>query len=477
MPNINLLFRLFVVTQLLTTGISAQNYASQNISLLGHFNDPAIVPEPIYGIRYQGVSGWFNSVDSSEYAIIGSAKGTYFINVTTPSNAVQVGFIASRQTDCIWHEIQTYSHYAYIVGDDPGGNSFQIVDLQYLPDSIHVVHDGTTYFERSHTIFIDGSKLWCGSVTLANTGGYYSMAVYDIGTNPEQPVLLRTLNQDYPSVATVHDMFVRNDTAYVSAGYQKLYIYKFNSNNTFTELAAFGSYQESGYNHSSSLTADGRTLIFMDEVPSGLGVKSLDVSNFSNLTINQIFRSNAGCTPHNPYVIGNDVLVCAYYQDGVQIYNIANPSNCVRTGYFDTDTLNGLNNGYPGPAYHGCWGAYTELPSKRLLASDMQNGLYVLDISQAILTSEEESHTTLQNLSTYPNPFEAGFMVNLQLNQAQQIDWQLIDNTGRIVLQGQRNMPTGSGLLELDAENLASGSYTLLVSGETFTGRSFVIKP
>lgn len=468
--------RFSILFFLYSFSLGAQNYASQNVNLLGHFNDATVPAEPVYGIRYQGVWGWQNPADGKEYGIIGSSWGTYFVDISNPSSPVQVGFLASRQTTCIWHEIKTYSHYAYIVGDDPGGNSFQIVDLQYLPDSIHVVHDGTTYFERSHTIYVDGTHLWCGSVTLVNGSGYYSMAVYDLGANPEQPQLLRTLNQDYPNVATVHDMFVRNDTAYVSAGYQKLYIYQFNSNNTFTELASFSSYQESGYNHSSFLTADGRTLIFMDEVPSGLGVKSLDVSSLSNITMNQIFRSNAGCTPHNPYIIGNDVLVCAYYQDGVQIYNISNPTNCVRTGYFDTDTLNGQANGYPD-AYHGCWGAYTDLPSGNLLASDMQNGLYILDISQAILVGAPEEQVAVQNLVSYPNPFDAGLMVSLQLDYAQQINWTLIDNTGRIVQQGSEQMPGGNAILELATENLASGSYTLTVSGEGFSGRSLVLKP
>jgi choice-of-anchor B domain-containing protein len=468
-------FTSFFTALVLVLPAAAQTYDSQNINLLGHFNDPAVPSEPVYDIRYQGVWGWHNPADNREYGIIGSAHGTYFVDVTNPANPVQVDFLASRQTDCIWHEVKTYSHYAYIVGDDAGQNSFQIVDLQYLPDSIHVVHDGTTYFERCHTIYVDGNKLWCGSVTLANSVGYYSMAVYSLA-NPEQPQLLRTLNQDYPNVSTVHDMFVRNDTVYASAGYQKLFIYEYNSTNTFTELASFGSYNESGYNHSSFLTSDGNTLIFMDEVPAGLGVKSLDVSNLGNLTMNQIFRSNQGCTPHNPYILGNDVLVCAYYQDGVQIYNISNPSNCVRTGYFDTDTLNGLSNGYPDP-YHGCWGAYTDLPSGNLLASDMQNGLYVLDISQAISVGIPENAAPVQSLNAYPNPFIEGFVVSLQLDRAQDVSWEIVDNAGRTVQQGISSLPGGPVLFEFDALDLAAGSYTLRMNGETFSGRSLVVKP
>jgi hypothetical protein len=297
--------------------------------------------------------------------------------------------------------------------------------------------------------------------------------VYDLAADPEYPTLIRALNQDYNTPGTVHDMFVRNDTVYASGGFDGLYIFKFNdgTTNTFTQLGSLTNYPEQGYNHSSSLTADGNTLIFMDEVPDGRGIKSLDVSNFGNLTINQVFRSNAGNTPHNPYVIGNDVLIAANYTDGLQIFNISNPSNVVRTGYFDTDTL--INFPNYTQAYHGCWGAYI-LPSGVVLASDMQNGLYVFDISQAINSTPEQPVS--QSVNAYPNPFNSDFFINLQLNRAQDVTYNVYDNTGRLVLQSRQAMPSGNSLLEVPAEALLAGVYTVKVEGETFSGTSRLVK-
>jgi choice-of-anchor B domain-containing protein len=458
---------------LLSLGAIAQNYSSQNISLVGHWVNATEPSEPVYGIRFQGIWGWHDDSTNREYAIMGSSTGCYFIDVTNPAAPVQVGYLPGRQQDHIWHEVKTYKNYCYIVSDDGGSNAFQIVDLQYLPDSIHVIHDGTTYFERCHTIYVDGDKLYGGSVTLVGNSQYYSMAVYSLA-NPEQPQLLATLDQFYTTPATVHDMFIRNDTCYVSGGFDGLFIYKFDTlANTFTELARLTSYPEQGYNHSSFLTGNGNTLIFMDEVPDGRGVKAVDVSNLGNITVTSVFRSNQGNTPHNPYIIGNDVLIGANYTDGVQIFNITDPYNVVRIGYFDTDTL--VNAPNYTANYHGCWGAYTDLPSGLLIASDMQNGLYVLDIAQAILASTPE-HQGSVAVAAYPNPFNDNFSVSIELPEAQNVRYSIVDVSGRDVMTGSSLQSAGTSLLEVKAGFLTPGAYHIIISGSTFRSSTQLIK-
>ncbi|HTF02589.1 MAG TPA: T9SS type A sorting domain-containing protein, partial [Bacteroidia bacterium] len=350
-------------------------------------------------------------------------------------------------------------------------NTFIIADMSYLPDSVHVVRNDNVIFEKCHTIYVEGSKLWCGSVTGDNNSFYYSMAVYDLSVDPTTPTLLRTLNQDYSNPNTVHDMFVRGDTVYASGGYDGLYIYKFGT--SFAQIGVLTSYPESGYNHSSFLTGDGNTLIFMDEVPAGRGIKSLDVSNMGNLTVNQVFRSNQGNTPHNPYILGNDVLIAANYTDGVQIYNISNPSGIYRSGYFDTDTL--IN--YPNytQAYHGCWGAYTDLPSGLLLAADMQNGLYVLDISSAITATTPLAEPSV-SVNAYPNPFNSNFFVNMSTTYAQDVTWSVYDATGRVVMQSTENIPGGPVILEIPAAELARGIYSVMIETEEMVSTVKLVK-
>lgn len=472
--NRNCIFILFFA---LTIGSNVEaQYSSQNITKLGHWFNPLQAPEPGYGIKYNSVWGWVDTSDSNrEYAILGAGEGTHIIDISVPTNPVEVDFVAGRRNQVIWREYKTYGNYLYAISDDGAPNSLQIIDMSYLPDSVHVVYDDNTLFERSHTLYIDGDKMYCGSVTLAAGAGYHSMAVYSL-SNPELPVFLRSLSSDYPAVNYAHDMLVRNDTVYASCGYQGLFIYKYNSGaNTFTELNSLTSYSDQGYNHSSTITPDGKTLVFCDEVPENLPVHVLNISDISNISIESSFKSNEGATAHNPYMWGSNRVVIAYYQDGLQIFDITNPALPVRTGYFDTDTLHGLNDGYPvANTYHGAWGAYIDLPSGVILTSDMQNGLYVFDASVALGIHE---NTIIGNsISIYPNPANNFVSVSLKLKNAETLKFQIYDIRGRKIIEKEENIGAGSTLKALPVHHLSDGIYILKIEGNDIHYSQKIVK-
>ncbi|HQV01464.1 MAG TPA: choice-of-anchor B family protein, partial [Bacteroidia bacterium] len=353
----HLLSALVLFTQLLHA-----QFNSQNITMLSNYDDSTIAAEPALGIRYNGIWGWSDG-NGHEYACIGASNGVHIIEVTNPTTPQLRAFIPGCVTNAIWRELKTYSHYLYMVSDDGGPNCFQIADLSYLPDSVHIVHQADTIIRTSHTIFVDKNRLYCGGVR----GGVFStipaaMAVFDI-SNPATPVLLRKLSDDYPGISYVHDMYVRNDTVYASAAYQGMHIYRFDTlTNTFNQIASLTQYPASGYNHSSAITGDGNTLIFADEVPTGLPLKSVDISDFQNVTWKTNFTSTltSTATPHNPFMKYNHYCIVGYYQDGVQIFDVSNASMPIRTGFFDTNPTDGA--GLPNPNYSGCWGVYVDLP-------------------------------------------------------------------------------------------------------------------
>ncbi|MBK8643370.1 MAG: hypothetical protein IPN15_14515 [Saprospiraceae bacterium] len=77
---------------------------------------------------------------------------------------------------------------------------------------------------------------------------------------------------------------------------------------------------------------------------------------------------------HNPF-IKDDYIYLAYYHDGVQIFNMADPKNPYKVAYFDTEPN---NIDYSG--YQGCWGVYPYLPSGRVIATDIANGFFVINV-------------------------------------------------------------------------------------------------
>jgi choice-of-anchor B domain-containing protein len=454
-------FWLCLSLAILTGSITSQ--ISQNVTLLSNWSQPSTPSEPVYGIKYNGVWGWVNPNDNKEYAIIGSSEGVYFIEVTIPTAPVVRDYVPGRRNNCIWREIKTYQNYCYMVSDDSSPNSFQIVDLSYLPDSVHILRDDATILERSHTIWIDGNKLYCGIPKGPAVSGSSRMAVFSL-SNPTTPTLLRKIESDYPNADYAHDMFVRNDTVYASESYSGLFIYKFNANNTFSLINSLTTYPGQGYNHSTSLTTDGKTLIMLDEVPVGLPCKAVDVTNLGNISVMSTFRStaNSTATPHNPFVKGNNRAIIAYYQDGLQIFDISNPSSVIRTGYYDTNPTDGI--GLPNPNYSGCWGAYPWLPSGIILASDMQNGLFVFDANGALLVNEN-SASPVSGFSTFPNPARDVLTAGFNAMESENLTLSVSDIAGKTIRTIPVDVNQGGNQVNIPVDFLSPGIYFLSISG------------
>lgn len=455
---------------------SKAQYDHQNIEFVGNWFDSTQVAGG-YGLKYNSVWGWVNPKNKVEYAIVGSGKGTSIVDLSNPALPKRVAFVKGRREMCIWREYKTYKNYLYAISDDASPNSLQIIDLSYLPDSVHVVYDGTDIFEKAHTLFIDGDKMYVGAVKEDTAHkGVFPMAVYSL-VNPEKPVRLDTLDKKF-GVTYVHDMLVTNDTVYASCGGQGLYIFVFNSvTNRFEALNVLGSYPNQGYNHSSAITPDRKTLIFCDEVPRNLSVKVVDVSNIQNLSVSTTFKSNEGATAHNPYIKDNNHVIIAYYQDGLQIFDIRDPKKPYRTGYFDTDTIDGIKNNYNanGSPYHGNWGAYIDLPSGLILASDMQNGLYVLDATIALGIADYKKANSI-SLAVFPNPATDQASMRYTLNSAELITYEVFDVTGKRIFSSRKPEPAGIVQEAIPISTLSKGIYSIKISGKGIYGATKFIK-
>ncbi|MBK9283726.1 MAG: choice-of-anchor B family protein [Sphingobacteriaceae bacterium] len=400
-----IIFSLFILINLAAL---SQVYPSFNINLVGMIHpNTGTVGVGVDGRRYAGCFGWKHPSNNKEFAIVGSSSGVYFIDISTPSTPSVSAFVAGK-AGCTWREIQTYQNYAYIVSDDGSPNTFMIIDMTNLPSTVTVVHNGTSYFERGHTIFIDGELMYIGSVTYTagNTPAFSAMDVYSLNT-PTAPLLMARLNDFYPSIQHVHDMYVKNDTVFASCGNQGLHIYKYiASTQIFVELGSYTNYAGSPYNHSSSMTENKKYLVFCDEVPVALPIKLVDVQNLANVQPVTTFQPFLTTTPHNPYVVGNDFVYVSSYQDGLYMYNIATPSAPFIAGYFDTHPQGGANAGnYFNADYRGNWGAYPYLPSGLIIAADMQNGVFILDPAAALIhTDIQKTSKSDAELMLYPNP-------------------------------------------------------------------------
>lgn len=343
---------------------------SMNMTKLTSWDDPAI-PANSFGDQYSDCWGFANA--SGEYAIMGSSTFIHIFNVTNPTAPVEVVRF-NGGTNTAWREFRTYGNYLYAVTDQTN-EGLRIFDLSGLPNSAPQVLQTTAFFTRCHTIHVDSvaKRLYCAGTNTRSNG----LIVLSL-TNPANPTLLASV--PLTPGGYVHDCYVRNNKVYASHGNNGLFVWNFANPTTPVLLGSMISYPEKGYNHSSWMNVAGSHLVMTDETHN-TGVKMVSVSDLDNIAVVDTFRSallgpnQTNSIAHNPCVRG-DFAYLSYYHDGIQVWDISNPTDVQRVGYFDTDTTNTNYNSYAGP-----WGIYPYLPSGTIVGSDMKNGLFLLQLN------------------------------------------------------------------------------------------------
>lgn len=411
--------------------------AQLNTNLLYHWEDTTLVGSTAYNNTYNEI--WGLNINGYEFAVIGSTAGSHIFDITNPTNANEVAFIAGAYTGpgVIHRDYHDYNGYLYIVCDEGSPSTLQIVDISDLPNSVNTVYDSNNLLNRVHNIFIDTAT---AKLYACATGD--AMEVFSL-SNPENPTLIHTYND----VGHVHDAYVINDTAFLNCGNDGLRIMDYsnvvNPGDLPIELASFTSYPDAGYNHSGWLTDDGNIYAMQDE-NHGYDVKILDVSDFSNITVLSTF--NSGVDPnsmaHNG-IIKDNLLYIAYYHDGLRVFDITNPSNPVQVNNYDTYLPN------DHISYRGAWGVYPYLESGNVLVSDMQTGLYVFELSNSSTFISEDKNS----ISVFPNPASYEFIINNDLSSRLEI----YDILGKPVM----NYNLFRGMNFLNRKNLKNGVYIL----------------
>jgi len=425
--------RIILITVIAFISISAE--AQQTGTLLYNWQDTNLVGSSAYNNTYNEC--WGLEVNGSEIAIIGSTAGTHFFDVTDPANSSEVAFVAGAETGgiIVHRDYHDFQGYLYAVCDEGSSSTLQIIDISTLPDSVTTVYDSNALFTKSHNIYIDTAKAKlyaCASNT--------AMDVYDLH-NPTAPELIYSYN----GVGHVHDAFVRNDSAYLNCGYDGFRIMDFSNVNVMgdqpTLLGSLTSYPDAGYNHSGWLSDDGTVYVMQDE-NHGYEVKILDVSDFNNISVLSIFSS--GVDPqsmaHNGIIKG-DKLYIAYYHDGLRVFDISDPSNPIQTWEYDTYAPSSH------ASYKGAWGIYPYLPSGNIIVSDMQTGLYIIDLSSGT------TYTTEKNSKPSISPIPAKNQITITNNTAN--NFTLYNSLGAKLL----DIAISKNQTTIKRGNLAHGLY------------------
>jgi choice-of-anchor B domain-containing protein len=379
--------------------------ADFNMQLLGTWDDRE-VPGTSGGIpvRYSGC--WGINVGRREIAILGASNSILFVEVTNPTQPVLL-YKATSLFTTTWREFRTYRNRVYAVSDGTS-EGLRIFDVSN-PSNIRETLRTTTTFSSAHSISIDtiAGRAYCNGTNTRSNG----LIVLDLSRTPDAPTLLASVS--LPG-GYVHDAFANDNMVFASSGDNGLYVYDFLNPampRTVTSIST------SGYNHNCWPTTDGRYLFYTEEIPSKRPIRVVDLSrmssrdlqvvrSFIDISLDLASPSDQGAIPHNVVVKG-DFLYCSQYEDGLLVYNIANPLDPKLVARYDTHPQNTKYNGYVGS-----WGNYPGFRSGNLLTLDTQNGMFVLRQTATSSTQTPEITTLTAQLS--PNPATQLLTVQLQ---------------------------------------------------------------
>ena len=420
-----------------------------NTTLLDHWQDDNLITNSSL-VRYNECEGFV--WNGQEYGIVGSTEGTHFFKLGKDDKLDQVDFVRGdfSSTFVIHRDFAVYKNYVYSVCDE-GESSLQIIDISYLPDSVHLVTSFPNEFARVHNIFIDTTSALLYSCTIAKKVGSSvllptSMEVHSLA-DPLNPQLMYAGPSD---INEVHDAFVKNNIAFLNCGVDGLRVYDFTNPTAPAFLQNLQFYQDQGYNHQGWLSPDGKTYVFGDET-KGKRLKKCSVTN-NQVQITSLFGTNFvnESVPHNIYLT-NEFAYVAYYNEGLRIYDIRG-DGAIEVAHYDT---------YPKEQelfkMRGAWGVHKLPLSSRILVSDRINGAFLIDFNEEVFLSNSD-----RPILIFPNPSETGDMISIKLanESIKAFSLNVIDPSGRMIYEAD---VVNQNYVELRNLHLASGAYTVRV--------------
>ena len=452
--------KLILFIFLMSTISFLQAQKSMNVEMLGNWDNDDL-PTHFYG-TFNDV--WGYAANGREYAFMGSASAIHVFDVTDPANIIEIDKIQPG-ANTVWRDFKVYQDRAYFVADN-SGEGLVILDLSDLPNSVSVTKQTSEFFSSSHNIFIDEPN---GKLYVVAADVSVHILVIDLVADPDNPTLIAGHMLEG---GQIHDLYVRDNIVYASSEYDGFYIYDFNDPMNPVGLASIVT---NGYNHSNWVSEDGTFAIFAEEVPTGLplGIMNLtdmmdgdlEVTTYFQKMLVEVAEGATKNTPHNPYILGN-LGITSYYEDGIHIYDLTNSAEPTLVGYYDTFPENDIENDSTVASYNGyagCWGMYPFLPSGNLLASDMDNGLFVLKYTPDVNVNIEELPAYISQLDIFPNPTSDVINIKMESKKTTDFDYQIISLSGQLIKSGNFKVKSKSQET-INVNDIPVGMYMIVLN-------------
>ncbi len=335
-----------------------------NASLVGQFDQPGQSYGDVWGDGDFGYLAHFGQ------------RVVDIIDLTDPANPVLAATYDTNISAASAQDVKVANGLMF-VGMESVSPGCHIVDVRDPFNPVKLTD--VTVLSGVHNVFYDQGWLYLvdSSQTLIDI---VDLRSYD-PNNP--PATISTTQWRMTGVGNqlVHDITVQNGLLYASA-WDTIRVY--DVSNVANQLPPLLGTAPGNSVHAAWATDDGRFLVVGEEhsvsgltlyeVLGGGGSVTLEVRDY------YFISSLRAGSVHNVVVDGNRVYV-SWYAAGVQVLEI-DPATATWSlvASFDTNAADGS-----ASTFAGNWGVYPLLSPDRVLASDRDNGLFVLDIEPNVL--------------------------------------------------------------------------------------------
>lgn len=361
------------------SGGLAGTFPCSNVDLL------AYIPHgDLGGMNGNDIWGWTDPSNNREYALVGEKDGTAFVDITTPTAPVYVGFLPTHNFTSSWRDIKTYANHAFIVSEatSHGMQVFNLTNLRNVvsPPVTFTATARYTGFGNAHNIAINEDTGYAYAVGTGTCSG--GLHMIDIST-PTSPAAAGCVDSDGYTHDTQCVTYSGPDVAHdgkeicFNSNADTLTIVDVTNKAAPVQLSRTG-YAGYGYVHQGWITDDHRYFLADDESDETLFGHNTHTYVWNVIDLDAPFMvgfysASTAAIDHNQYVVG-DLVYQANYRAGLRILHLDDLSSAQLTqvGFFDIYPAN------DNASFNGAWSVYPYFASGVVVVNGIEQGLFVL---------------------------------------------------------------------------------------------------
>ncbi len=343
------------------------------------------IPLSVFGAsKANDCWGWTDPQTGKEYAIIGFNNGTGFVDITDPENIVYVAKWPITTSTSDWRDVKVYNNFAFQVSESPG-YGMRVFNLAKLRDVVETPAFLTTDyfysdFDSAHNIAINEDT---GYAYVVGSGTYSGGPHFINIQSPLNPIQEGGFNGGGYShdaqVVTYNgpDSDYTGREIYIGSNVSGVVIVDVTDKSNPQTISSL-TYPNVGYCHQGWLTEDHRYFLAgdeFDELDYGVNTRTLimDLEDLDNPFLMSEYNGPTISIDHNGYTKGNRFYL-ASYTAGLRIIDISSieTGGLEEIGYFDTYPLDNA------PEFNGAWSVYPYFDSGKIVISDINNGLFIV---------------------------------------------------------------------------------------------------